>query len=386
MMVYISNENELYRNNPLIECLPNVLDDVEVIERLCNYPLYSQSDRQMNKESKLLRIKQLHNFYQPLNIHVQIYRDIDFMLKESYVNRNPLNTKAFNERVIENYSAMEEKREVRISNQKMGIGKALVGSAGIGKTSAINKVLGLFPQVVQHTKYKGQELNFTQITYLSVLAPFDSSLKALLLNILEQVDCFVGTEYYSRAVRKNCTINTLIAQVAQIVEVYHIGLIVIDEFQFLSKKSEQVINFLTSVINQWGVSLYLVGTPPTLSILQKDLRVARRFQLLTYEKMKKDSQGYQFLLQNLWEYQYTVQITGLTEEISNCFYQYSQGITDLLIKLFIEVQCEAVEKGKKITVTLIKEVFKTKMGMTTKIVQAIQSNDKYTLNQYTDIL
>ena len=383
---YLKESNESYRGNPLIEVLPDTKNDIEVIEALCNYPLYSQFDRQMSKENKILRIKQLYHFYQPFDIHVQLYKDIDFMIKEAYVSRNPLKYKEFNERIYENYNNLQSNKVGVLSKRSVGMGKALIGTAGIGKTSSISKILDLFPRVLMHTKYKEQELRFTQITYLSVLAPYDSSLKALLLNILSEVDELIGTSYYDKAIRSKGTINMLIAQVQQIVTTYHVGLIVIDEFQFLDKKAEQVINFLTSIMNVWGVSLYLVGTPPVLEVLQRDLRVARRFQLLIYEKMKKESKEWNYLLQDLWQYQYTLQIMEVTEEISNCFYYYSQGITDLLIKLFIEVQIEAVERNKKVTVSLIKEVFKSKMGMTTKIVQAIQSNDKYQLNQYSDIL
>ena len=244
----------------------------------------------------------------------------------------------------------------------------------------------VFPQVIRHAEYKGSAFRCTQIIYLKVVAPFDSSLKTLLLDILQEVDLLVGTDYSDKAIVGRLTINRLISQVQQILTVYHIGLLVIDEFQFLSKKSEQVLNFLTNIINNWGVSLYLVGTPPSLEVLQKDLRVARRFQLLLYENMKKDSLEWQYLLSNLWQYQYTTSNTQLNQKIEDCFYFYSQGITDILIKLFIEVQCEAIEKNKKITVSLIRFVAREKMTMMMPIIRAIQSKDEYQLLKYGDVL
>lgn len=386
MINYITSKNELYKGNPLIEALPPVLEDIDVIERLCYYPIYSQSDRRMDVEDKVMRIKQLYYFYQAFDIHIKLYKDIDFMIREAYVPRNPMKHKDFNEQIYNNYERIQGKENVKRVKRNMGIGKCLVGTAGIGKTSAINKVLELFPQVLIHDEYQGELFRYTQITFVSILAPFDGSLKALLLNVLAAIDDVVGTSYCDRAIRSKVTINSLIAQVEQIFNVYHVGLLVIDEFQFLNKKGDQVLNFLTSILNTWGISLYLIGTPPTLNIIQQDLRVARRFQLLKYEHMNKDSKEWNYLLNDLWQYQYTVQITELTQELSDCFYQYSQGVTDMLIKLFIEVQIKAVEQNKKITVSLIRAVAKENMSMVQPMVMAMGSGDKYQLNQYQDIM
>ncbi|HHX61749.1 MAG TPA: AAA family ATPase [Epulopiscium sp.] len=386
MATYIENENEQYQGNPLIAALPIELGGEDIIASLCHYPIYNQSDRKMDKEKKILRIKQLYHFYQPFNIHVEIYKDINFMIKEAYLPRNPIkNLKDFNEKVYANYQGVKNNEVRLITNRNMGIGKALVGAAGIGKTSAINKILDMIPTVIIHNEYKKQDFRCTQIPYLSILAPYDSSLKALLLNILSEVDIIANTDYYNRAIGTRATINMLISQVQQIVTVYHIGLIVIDEFQFLNRKPEQVVNFLTSVMNMWGVSLFLVGTPPVLDVLQKDLRVARRFSLLSYKKMEKDEKEWNYLLADLWQYQYTTQVAQLTEEIADCFYHYSQGITDVFIKLFIEVQIEAVEKNRKITVSLIRTVAKDKMMMVEPMIEAMQGGDKYQLLKYQDI-
>lgn len=300
MINYITSKNELYKGNPLVEALPPVLEEIEVIEQLCYYPVYGQSDRRMSCEDKIMRIKQLYYFYQEFDIHVQLYKDIDFMLKEAYVSRNPMNYKAFNEEIYNNYERIQGKENVKRVKRNMDIGKCLIGTAGIGKTSAIQKVLELFPQVLAHSEYQKQSFTYSQISYLSVLAPFDGSLKALLLNVSAEVDNLVGTSYYDKAIRSKVTINSLIAQVEQIFTIYHVGLLIIDEFQFLNKKGDQVLNFLTSILNTWGISLYLIGTQSTLSIIQQDLRVARRFQLLRYEQMKKDSKEWKYLLNDLW--------------------------------------------------------------------------------------
>lgn len=374
--------------NPLIDVLPCKLEAAKVFENLCHYPIYNQMDRKMSKESKVLRIRQLYNFYQPFDIHLNLYNDIDLMIREAYMGRNPLNIKAFNEKTYENYKGIHNNKvgDIDIRARNMGIGKALIGTAGVGKTSAMNRVLELFPQIMKHLEYKGQAFRYVQIVYLNIIAPHDGSLKTLLLDILKEVDYLVETTYAENAIRGRLTINGLISQVQQVLNIYHIGLLVIDEFQFLSKKSEQVLNFLTTIINTWGVSLYVVGTPIALEILQKDLRVARRFQLILYKNMERESKEWDYLLNDLWQYQYTSQITELTKEIIDYFYHYSQGITDILIKLYIEVQLAAVEQDKKITVNLIRVVSKEKMGMIGSILTAMQSGDKYLQAQYGDIL
>lgn len=59
---------------------------------------------------------------------------------------------------------------------------SILGCSGSGKTTTINKILRYYPQVIKH-----HAPGLTQIVYLKIDCPHDSSLRNLCLNFLEQL-------------------------------------------------------------------------------------------------------------------------------------------------------------------------------------------------------
>ena len=48
----------------------------------------------------------------------------------------------------------------------------------------------------------------------------------------------------------------------------------------------------------------------------------------------------------------------ISEEIRNCWYDLSQGIPDIVVKLFVLAQMRAIESGlERITVKLLKQTY-----------------------------
>lgn len=108
---------------------------------------------------------------------------------------------------------------------------SVVGVSGLGKSTALQRVLSLYPQVIEHTEYHGQKFYCHQIPYLVVQTPHDASIKALILDIYLQIDSLIGTTYQKDALSRRLSIDVLVSQLNQIVRVNHIGLLVIDELQ-----------------------------------------------------------------------------------------------------------------------------------------------------------
>src|SRR5699024_3054395 len=53
---------------------------------------------------------------------------------------------------------------------------SIIGISGIGKTTAIERLLLMYPQVIKHEAYEGQPFNHTQIVWLKIDCPYDGSL------------------------------------------------------------------------------------------------------------------------------------------------------------------------------------------------------------------
>ena len=56
---------------------------------------------------------------------------------------------------------------------------AFVGASGLGKSTALNHVLSLFPKVIEHEEYNGDKMCCKQIPYIMVQTPHDCSVKSM---------------------------------------------------------------------------------------------------------------------------------------------------------------------------------------------------------------
>ena len=227
---------------------------------------------------------------------------------------------------------------------------SVIGVSGLGKSTALQRVLSLYPQVIEHTVYHGQKFYCHQIPYLVVQTPHDASIKALILDIYLQIDSLIGTCYQKDALSRRLSIDVLVSQLNQIVRVNHIGLLVIDELQNITyHKSDggiRFLNFLVHLINGAGVSVCMVGTPRVLQVLQQEFRAARRTTGLVYDRLPNDKE-FSLLLHGLWYYQYTQYVTDLTPELTNWLYRKTQGIPDILSKLLYNAQKQAILDGRE---------------------------------------
>ena len=103
----------------------------------------------------------------------------------------------------------------------------VIGTSGIGKSTAINKAIGLITQdkiiniSCPHTRI---------IPCIVVQCPFDASVKGLLYEILRKIDEALGSDYYNKALKIRASTDMLIGSVSQ-AAINHIGLLVVDEIQ-----------------------------------------------------------------------------------------------------------------------------------------------------------
>ena len=254
---------------------------------------------------------------------------------------------------------------------------SVIGVSGLGKSTALQRVLSLFPQVIEHTSYHGQNFYCHQIPYLVVQTPHDASIKALILDIYLQIDSLVGTSYQKDALSRRLSIDVLVSQLNQIVRVNHIGLLVIDELQNIAyRKSDggiRFLNFLVHLINGAGVSICMVGTPRVLQVLQQEFRSARRTTGLVYDRLPNDKE-FALLLHGLWHYQYTQYATDLTPELANWLYRKTQGIPDILAKLLYNAQKQAILDGReKLDLEVFESAFLRNLGMVSEYISELST-------------
>lgn len=218
--------NPLYDNNPFIEALPPMLSGKDLIRALAVIPPYSDSDRDRSTGERLQLLSSLYEFYQPLSMTVDLYCEIHTAMQHCYGQYSVQSEAA----TFQNgYSLMHG--NALAASIGGGNSFSVVGVSGLGKSTALQRVLSLYPQVIEHTEYHGQKFYCHQIPYLVVQTPHDASIKALILDIYLQIDSLIGTTYQKDALSRRLSIDVLVSQLNQIVRVNHIGLLVIDELQ-----------------------------------------------------------------------------------------------------------------------------------------------------------
>lgn len=344
-----------YQNNPYIEALPQIFDERDVIREFTIHPIIREDDKDEPRNLRYHMIKRLKSFTQPLPEHFRIERSISTMIRRGYIARNPL-TPEFLQRLQKLNQVKEEKVEmdserfkhVTESLRSTADGFSIIGISGIGKTTAIETILKMYPQVIHHTNYKGRPLTRTQLVWLKIDCPFDGSIKALCKSFFNVIDGVLGTDYLKKFGNNRNSAATMMIYMSYLSSLHGIGLLVIDEIQHLIKSKKEVsiemLNFFVTLINIIGVPLTLVGTYKALKVLAKEFRQARRVGSegdVRWNRMKKDD-NWDLFLETLWSFQWLKNKTTLTDRLNEVMYENTQGITAIAVTLFMLSQARAL--------------------------------------------
>lgn len=396
---YKKQELEEYSNNPFIEALPNIFDENDIIDMFTYYPIIEDSDRRKRKNIRYHMIKRVKDFIQPLEIHFTIEKNISTMIRRGYLARNPIDKeyferlRAINEIDITSVKEKESKfLEMEKSIRSTADSLSVIGISGIGKTTAIERLISMYPQVIHHNDYKGQQLIRTQIVWLKIDCPFDGSIKTLCKHFFKAIDEILGTtRYFYKYGNNRNSAATMMIHMTYLAALYGIGILIIDEIQHLinpKNNPDEMLNFFVTLVNTIGIPTVLIGTFKALKIFKKDFRQARRAGSegnIVWDRMDR-SDEWDFFINTLFEFQWLKEKTEFSEEINNVMYEESQGITAIAVNLFILAQCRALNTDdERITKNLIKKTAKEDLNMIRPMIEALRTNNIRDISKYEDI-
>ncbi|CDO04316.1 Transposon Tn7 transposition protein TnsC [Oceanobacillus picturae] len=381
---------EEFNQNPLIQALPPLLDKAAIIRKLMVKPIYNDEEKHAESIYRIHMINRLFQLYTPLPVHIDVWNMIHTLILQGYLARNPFDKnykKYINDsgKEIINRSYEINSRQNFRTTSSCG---TFIGFSGMGKTTTINRVLSDIPQVIIHNEYKGIHFNQIQLVWLKLEAPSNSSLKALCLQFFMKVDELLGTNNYKKYVSRNMSVDSMLPLISQVAHNIGLGLLVIDETQNIKKRgAEPVMNFFVYLINT-GINLCLIGTPGAYDLFGKELRMTRRLTgnaEIIYNNMEYGNE-FTFLLESIWQYQWTRNLVSYNEEFGKVIYEETQGISDLVVKLFVYSQQQAIESGKEeLSIDLIKKVAKEKFRLLQPMLNAIRSGNPHKIAKYEDI-
>lgn len=395
--VYKEQEIEEYSYNPFIEALPPIFDEEDVIDRFTVLPVITDKDRDKAQNLRYHIIKRAKNFIQPLPIHITLERRLSTLIRRGYLGRNPLDKKFLEGLRILNRLDDESFKENELQDELSTIRStadsiSIIGISGIGKTTAIERLLLMYPQVIKHFEYDGGCFTRTQIVWLKIDCPYDGSLSTLCKSFFKAIDDILGTRYLEKFGYSSRITSTMLINMTKLAWRYGIGILVIDEIQHLlntKNDMEEMLNFFVTLTNTVGIPTVLIGTSKAQKIFKGNFRQARRAASegsIMWDRMKKESEEWQFFLESIWEFQGLKRIAELTKKMKDAFYDECQGITAVAVNLFLLAQERALQDGKEeLTVGIIRETAKNDLHMIQPMVKALRNNNLSEIMKYEDI-
>lgn len=395
---YKLQELDEYNENPFIEALPPIFNEDEVIDKFTVSPLINNKDRNKATNIRYHVIKRLKNFVQPLPIHFIIENRLSALIRRGYLARNPMD-KAYLKRVrLLNELRASDEVGLRDIEEKMSYMRStadsmtIIGISGIGKTTAIERLLLMYPQVIKHMEYKGEPFSRTQLVWLKIDCPYDGSLATLCKSFFKAIDDVLGTRYLEKYGYANRVTSSMMLHMTTLVSIYGIGVLVIDEIQHLlntKNNMEEMLNFFVTLSNTVGVPTVLIGTSKAQQLFKGNFRQARRAAsegAVMWDRMNEKEEEWQFFLETLWDMQCLKEYTELTEAIKTAFYDETQGITAVAVILFILAQERALSEGKEqLTIELIRATAKNDLRMLQPMLKALRTNNVKEIMRYEDI-
>jgi hypothetical protein len=404
---YLEQEVTGYQGNPFIEALPAIMTEDEVIEAMARYPSYDESERCLPAHVRLHAIWNALQFFAPLPVHIDLDQRFSRMIRIGYQMRNPLG-RGFWRNLDDKCKSLElSTRLVRNCAHSTPLGFTIIGFPGVGKSTSVEAVLSLYPQVIYHNRYHDRDFNVAQIVWLKLECPHDGSIKGLCLNFFQAIDDLLGTKYEHNYAGGRRTTDELLPNMARVAAIHGLGVLVIDEIQRLNRAksggAEKMLNFFVQLTNSIGVPVVLVGTYKARSVLSGEFHQIRRGTGqgdLVWDRMEEGEwvEGdtgkkpgiWQLFLESLWTYQYVGVPCALMRELGQVLYEETQGITDFAAKVYMLAQVRAITtastpKAEVISADIIRSVARDSLKQAQPVLIALRRGDTRFLSTVPDV-
>ncbi|GEM_PF-2881670 len=372
---YEDAKKNSHAGNPMIEALPKIADRTALATDLANLKPYSDTERTLSHLDRIYLCKEILDHFEPLPHHLDLFFEIMDSIKLSMLHRNPIDSEywievdADGKLVLESLESSQDFRVESIMNHPLKIAILLFGDSGMGKSTTVMRLLKRIPQTIIHTNYKhdlhGMIDGFIQLVWVYLEIPPNGSLRTLLLEFFRTVDSLLEFQNTDYASEYGGTVDVMLANFATVIGLHNIAIICIDELQRMVGSHDQyrTLRLFEALLNTAGVTVMLVGTESVYSFFSGDgmesfggedfstfsstRRMTGTEGLLDWKRFRENDPVYSFFLDSLWDYQYTQVETPLTDEIRQQMYHETQGVIDLLVKLYIMVQTHVIHQNRR---------------------------------------
>jgi len=345
-MTYMSTPKILDDENPFTDILGPQLELGELMQDLEVYPAFDPRERSHRKADRKYYATRLFDFFVPTFEQVKFAEQLHNVIKRGYSGRDPRSTsyvRGLTEHAENLGLTLEERCSLPMA-RSTARSFLVAGQSGMGKTVAADRILRRYVQARQIQC----GATVSQVLWLKIETPKFASLKQLCLEFFSKLDQVLGTTY--QAWHSGLAADAMISKMSHYCRLHAIGVLVIDEIQHLldgNKKSMQLRNFVTKLVNQLEIPIVMIGTMKAVEIFNTDLVQGRRasgagsgiFKRALYDEAWSE------FVETMWQFQWTNKFTPLDEEIKAKLYERSRGVTDILIILYVLAQQIAIDEA-----------------------------------------
>lgn len=336
-------------NNPDLCALPRMPSAREIIDLgMVSLPGYDHEQiKQMTTGERLEAIEDLDRVMIPLGIHMEVARTIWKMLHRRYKHSDVMVSTNDDEITYGKGSFGCNIVSVPKDEAPNPIGFMLHGKTGCGKTMSVQLLCRMFPKVIYH---EFENYSYVQIPIIMVTA-LRKNLRDIFDSIATTLDRYLNTgDFHERKVRST-NIAAAESHVKRWISMYHIGLIIVDEVQFLDfSPKKRNIEDIVSITQATGAQFGLIGNEDGLREVIKYDRLHRRVakHMIDADLMTQNNiRLFENAIDVLWQYQFTDCVSELTDNIKSALMFHSSRNIALLKYIMAKVQTSAVISRRK---------------------------------------
>ncbi len=296
---YNQHQVSKLNNNPLTAAIPIFTDKERILSSLKAVPHIEENYWSLPEVYQQIELLKLNLLHVPVPQLYALYNKFTSLIIHNYSLYDPLAAKTNKLQFAVAHTMRKEGfNSIGYMERTTADSVLISGYSGTGKTTSIRAALSLIPQVIEHETFDNKPFRQDQLVWVSFDLPATSSSKALALNFFAAVDNTLGTNYYSEWKDKgHRSVERHLGQMQLIAVTHHLGLVHIDEIQFMLKYSKQKdspsFNIIEALFNKLGIPIVLSCTSQGRESLladhkRADFTTARRmlnnreFQFSTY--------------------------------------------------------------------------------------------------------
>lgn len=361
---YFFAANTDYRGNPLVEAWPP-LDRDAISALMVSKIAFSESERTHSTDLRIQYAHRLMDFFLPFDPQVDFNQKLWALICAGYKARDPsvaCTTAAFD--LLCESIANKKVQPSEVAHFRDSIWTAfLIGTPGTGKTSTPIALLRRLAGDLMHHQKWGE---LYQSLFTHVQAPKRSRGKSLAEAVYRKLVAEakkIGLPLPYGNGKKPTTLAEFEDAIDVLVRKLNLGVLILDELQHLyagtGEMDQDAMKFLTGFVSRMNVPVLFVGTWECAALLGLEVRLGRRVTGPTtsiFKRMQLDD-DFTVFVQTLFSYQFTQKVVEATPELIEKVYFHTQGIADLVVKLIVMCQVEAILSGEEeITEALIDDI------------------------------